>query len=400
MFERQIASHLLEVINMSFEFHTTKSIAIGPDSSCEVGLHCKKLGILKAVVVSDASIYKLGLLDKMLQSLDGAAVEYVLFVDVEVDPPIQVVQQAIEFSRNNNIDGVIGVGGGSSMDTAKLIAALTYSKQSIQQVTGIDKLLQERLPLIQVPTTAGTGSEVTPISIVTTEDSTKIGILSTTLLPDIAILDPNLTLKLPASITAATGVDAMVHAIEAYTSVIKKNQYSDMLAREAVKLLAEHLPTAVHNGSDTHARSNVMLGATMAGQAFANAPVAAVHALAYPLGGHFHIPHGLSNALVLPHVLKFNLPNTFCLYAELADIAVGEESLKLKDSYQKAEALIIYVEHLVKDLGLPTRLSELGIKEQDLPLLAKEALQQKRLLVNNPRKLTELDILSIYQSAF
>lgn len=385
---------------MSFEFNTTKSIVSGPNSSKELGSHCTKLGIKKALVVSDPSIHNLGLLDEMIRSLHNEDVGCVLFVEVEVDPPIAVIQRAIEFANNNNVDGVVGVGGGSSLDTAKLIAALAYSKQSIQQVTGIDKISNARLPLIQIPTTAGTGSEVTPISIVTTEDSTKIGVISNILLPDIAILDPNLTLKLPASITAATGVDAMVHAIEAYTSKIKKNFYSDMLARQAIKLLADNLPTAVQEGSNLAARNNVMLGATLAGQAFANAPVAAVHALAYPLGGHFHIPHGLSNALVLPHVLKFNLPEAFGLYAELADIVIGEQSLKLSDDYQKAEYLITFIENLICDLQLPSKLSEMGIKEQDLPNLARDALQQERLLINNPRTLNESDILSIYQAAF
>lgn len=385
---------------MNFEFHTTKSIISGPNASCALGTHCEKLGIRKVLVVSDQSILRLGLLESMLKSLDRCAIEHILFVDVKVDPPVSVVRQAIDFAKENNVDGVVGVGGGSSMDTAKLIAALTYSEQSIFQVIGLNLIVNERLPLIQIPTTAGTGSEVTPISIVTTDDSEKVGILSNVLLPDIAILDPNLTLKLPADITAATGIDAMVHAIEAYTSAIKKNRCSDVLACEAVNLLAENLPTAVHDGSNIEARNKVMLGATMAGQAFANAPVAAVHALAYPLGGHFHIPHGLSNSLVLPHVLKFNLQEAFILYAELAEIVVIEKCDGSSDDLTKAKSLICFIENLIEDLGLPTKLSELGIKEIDLPILAKDAMKQERLLVNNPRVMTEQDALSIYKAAF
>jgi Alcohol dehydrogenase, class IV len=228
-----------------------------------------------------------------------------------------VVLDAVDYAKQQNIDGVIGVGGGSSMDVAKLVAALSGNDTPIAEIYGVNQITDPRLPLIQIPTTAGTGSEVTPISIITTGETTKAGIVSDTLLPDVAVLDAKLTVGLPSSVTAATGVDAMVHAIEAYTSRLRKNPYSDMLAARALELLSKNIVPAVLDGHNVSAREGMLLGAMLAGQAFANAPVAAVHALAYPLGGHFHVPHGLSNSLVLPEVLRFNASSASPYYAEL-----------------------------------------------------------------------------------
>ncbi|MBL4763836.1 MAG: iron-containing alcohol dehydrogenase [Colwellia sp.] len=385
---------------MSFIFSTTKSIVNAPNSVSDLGNYCKKLNIKKALLVTDSGIVQLGLHQKIIASLKKCSIDFVLFSEVEVDPPAGVIEQAILFAKKNAIDGVIGLGGGSSLDTAKLIAALTYSKQKLSDVFGIDKLSSSRLPLIQIPTTAGTGSEVTPISIVTTGEAMKMGIVSSVLLPDIALLDATLTLKLPAHITAATGIDAMVHAIEAYTSLIKKNIYSDMLAIEALKLMSKNIQTAVHQGDNLAARSNMMLGATLAGQAFANAPVAAVHALAYPLGGHYHIPHGLSNSLVLPHVMRFNIPCAAKLYAELAEIIIPEKCTLLTNVEDKAEEFIKYLENLIIDLGLPTKLESVEITKSSLAMLAKDAIKQERLLINNPRPMNEMDILAIYQAAY
>ncbi|XQW86426.1 iron-containing alcohol dehydrogenase [Thalassotalea piscium] len=385
---------------MSFVFNTTKSIVNAPDSTSELGHYCQSLSIKKAILVTDPGIVKLGLHEKIIASLKHYKIDFIVFSDVEVDPPIDIIERAISFASSHAIDGVIGLGGGSSLDTAKLISALAYSKQTITDAFGIDKLLNSRLPLIQIPTTAGTGSEVTPISIVTTGEATKMGIVSDVLLPDIALLDSTLTLKLPAHITAATGIDAMVHAIESYTSHIKKNIYSDMLAIQALKLISKNIQTAVHQGDNLEARSNMMLGATLAGQAFANAPVAAVHALAYPLGGHYHIPHGLSNSLVLPHVMRFNLSSAATLYAELAEFIIPEKCASLTEPKDKAEELIQYLEYLIDDLGLPSQLRDAGVNESSLPMLANDAIQQQRLLINNPRPMNEEDILAIYQVAF
>jgi alcohol dehydrogenase class IV len=226
-----------------------------------------------------------------------------------------------------------------------------------------------------------------------------MGVVSPVLLPDIALLDASLTLGLPASISAATGIDAMVHAIEAYTSKIKKNPYSDMLAKEALRLLSANIETVCKDGKDIVARQNMLLGSCLAGQAFANAPVAAVHALAYPLGGHFHISHGLSNALVLPHVLRFNQHEACHLYNELIPCILSDK-LVLEEPLDASNALADYFTHLSKHLGLPITLRECGINKDVLPTLAEDAMLQTRLLMNNPRTLTFQDALTIYEQAY
>jgi alcohol dehydrogenase class IV len=255
------------------------------------------------------------------------------------------------------------------------------------------------LPLILVPTTSGTGSEVTPISIVTTGTSEKMGVVSPVILPDVALLDPELTYGLPPHITAATGIDAMVHAIEAYASAsANNNPLSRMLAVEALKLIGPSLLMAVHDGTNTQARGNMLLGSMLAGQAFANSPVAAVHALAYPLGGHFHIPHGLSNALVLPHVLRFNIVTAPQPYAELAPFAFPE--LSALEGQERAAAFCDALVQLSLDCGLQPNLRAMDIPQDALPKLAADAMNQSRLLVNNPREVTQADALAIYNAAY
>jgi alcohol dehydrogenase len=254
------------------------------------------------------------------------------------------------------------------------------------------------LPLLLVPTTAGTGSEVTPVAVITTGETTKAGISSPVLLPDVAVLDAALTLGLPPTVTAMTGVDAMVHAIEAYTSRHKKNPLSDNLAVNALRLLSRNIRTAVREGGNQQARAEMLLGACLAGQAFANAPVAAVHALAYPLGGHYHIPHGLSNSLVLPSVLTFNAPSAQAQYAELAEVVLGET---LTGSDEAKTALLIFaLRELIEDVMLPATLRQAGVKAADLEVLAADAMLQQRLLVNNPREITYADALGIYRAAY
>jgi alcohol dehydrogenase len=282
------------------------------------------------------------------------------------------------------------------MDVAKVVAVLLAGTQPLQALYGVDQVAGGRLPLILVPTTAGTGSEVTPVAVITTGETTKAGVSSPVLLPDIALLDADLTLGLPPRVTAMTGVDAMVHAIEAYTSKLKKNPLSDNLAREALRLLAANIRTAVSDGANREARAAMLLGACLAGQAFANAPVAAVHALAYPLGGHYHIPHGLSNSLVLPSVLSYNMPAAETLYAELAEIIVPAAT---GSAAARAAALVEALKQLIADVGLPATLAEAGVPAAELPMLAADAMQQQRLLVNNPREVSEADALAMYRAA-
>lgn len=383
-----------------FQFSTTASLISGPGSITQLADVCARLGIRRPLVVCDRGVMAAGLLDTVDASLAEASLRYTLYSDVVADPPESVIQSCLDTAAEAGIDGVIGFGGGSSLDTAKLVALLARSGEALADIYGVDQCKGPRLPLIQIPTTAGTGSEVTPVAIVTTGKSTKSGVVSALLLPDVALLDGALTTSLPPFVTASTGIDAMVHAIEAYTSAIKKNPYSDMLAEHALRLMSTHLRQAFGDGSDLEARQNMLLGACLAGQAFANAPVAAVHALAYPLGGHYHIPHGLSNSLVLPHVLRFNAEHASHLYARLFDIVCPDAAATPADDRDKTTAFIAYLEQLIQDLDLPSTLDAMDVPQSDLAMLASDAMLQTRLLVNNPRPLSEAEALAIYQAAF
>lgn len=383
-----------------FSFATTARILCETGAATRLADLVRERDVQRVLIVTDPGITQLGLLDDLLPGFAKHQISVEIFDQVEADPPEAVVQQAIDQARALGAEMIVGFGGGSSMDVAKLVALLSHpqSKQSLADVYGVDNARGQRLPLIQIPTTAGTGSEVTQIAIVTTGATTKTGVVSPLLLPDLALLDAELTLGLPPAVTAATGIDAMVHAIEAYTSKLKKNPLSDMLAREALRLLAGNLDEAVHNGRNSAARQAMLLGSLLAGQAFANAPVAAVHALAYPLGGHFHIPHGLSNALVLPSVIAFNASSAQQLYAELTPLVVPD--YKPGDAANLTDQLVEALAQLSPRCGLPSRLSEAGVPEDSLPTLAQDAMLQQRLLVNNPREVTEADALAIYRQAF
>ena len=383
----------------SFLYSAVSDVLVGPDTSTQLGDLAAAMGIQRALIVTDPGIIKFGLLEGAVANLKANNIELSIYSDVVADPPESVVMDAVSSAQACGCDGVIGFGGGSSMDVAKLLAVLIKGEQQLADIYGVDQISGGRLPLIQVPTTAGTGSEATMVSIITTGETTKAGVVSRTLLEDKVILDAKLTLGLPPAVTAATGIDAMVHAIEAYTSVRLKNPLSDMLAREALRLMANNISTAVKQGDNLQAREAMLLGAMLAGQAFANAPVAAVHALAYPLGGNYHIPHGLSNSLVLPHVLRFNAPAAAELYAELAPIILPGRELP-SDPLEVSELLAEHFLQLAADLGLQTQLSQMNIAESDLPKLAEEAMLQQRLLINNPRELSLDDVLSIYQQAF
>lgn len=386
---------------MNFNFSTAKQIISENGSAAQLAKISASLGGATALVVTDPVIRQLGLLDSALAGFEGSGVNLTIYDQVQADPASTVVLGAVAAAKAANAEVIIGFGGGSSLDVAKLVAFLAHPdcEQQLEDIYGVEMAKGERLPLIQVPTTAGTGSEVTAVAIITTGESTKSGAVSPIFLPDVAVLDASLTLGLPAAVTAATGIDAMVHAIEAYTSKHKKNPMSDMLAREALSLLASNIETAVHDGANTDARQNMLLGAMMAGQAFANSPVAAVHALAYPLGGHFHIPHGLSNSLVLPYVLRFNAEAAATQYAELAPIVL-QDSFKAGTAQQATEQLIAGMVKLIEKLGLPARLRDMDIPEEFLPTLAKDAMRQQRLLINNPIDVTEADALAIYKAAY
>ncbi len=384
-----------------FSFATTSQILCEAGAARRLAGLCHERGARRVLIVTDPGIARLGLLDEVLPGFTAARVAVAIFSDVSADPSQACVLAATQRAQHIGADLILGFGGGSSMDVAKLVALLASADctQPLSELYGVDKACGRRLPLIQVPTTAGTGSEVTPIAIVTTGETTKMGVVSPLLLPDLAVLDAECTVGLPPAVTAATGIDAMVHAIEAYTSKLKRNPLSSLLAREALRLLSVNLHQAVHEGSNLAARQAMLLGACLAGQAFANAPVAAVHALAYPLGGHFHIPHGLANALVLPHVLRFNLPVAAADYAELAPLLLGQR-LRAGNSHDQAEQFVTELAQLAPRCGLPNRLRDAGVSKNSLARLAADAMQQQRLLVNNPRDVSEADALAIYEAAY
>ena len=386
----------------NFIFNTTSGIRFG----CGMSKLCakevsKKLGP-NILFITDKDLMSLKLTEPTLNELRKLSSIVEIFQDVEADPSIKTLLKSIEVGKKINATGVIGFGGGSSMDVAKLSALILGSNENIDDVWGVSNAKGPRLPLVLVPTTAGTGSEVTPISIITVGEEEKKGVSSEIILPDIAILDPDLTIGLPAHTTAATGIDAMVHAIEGYTSANKNNNpISKMLAVEALKLLAGSIERAVFDGSDIKARGNMLIGAMLAGKAFANSPVAAVHALAYPIGGTFHVSHGLSNSLVLPYVLRFNSVDSKTTkdYAELAPYIFPDINTD-QGNQAICKEFIDKLEVLSKKIGLPQKLREVNIPKEACKKMAADAMKQTRLLVNNPREVTERDALNIYEAAW
>lgn len=381
---------------MQFDFHSTRSIFVQRGGSAELAKMTRDQGARKVLIVTDPGVLAAGLLEKALPQFKKLNIFVHIFSDVRADPPVEVIEAAVQVAQENQIDCVVGFGGGSSMDVAKLVALLSLGNEQLADIYGIGNVKGPRLPLILVPTTAGTGSEATKSSVVTVSEREKKGVLSPYLLPDVALLDAELTLGLPAHVTAATGIDAMVHAIEAFTTRHLKNPIADCLAKEALRLLSNNLHRAVMAGEDIEARENMLLGACLGGMAFTNAPVAGVHALAYPIGARFHVPHGLSNSLVLAPVMRFNLGVAHAMYAELGQII--KPGLRGTTMDQSAQ-LVDYLAAFAGELGLPTRLRDVGITDADIDQLATDAMLQTRLLMNSPREITFDDAVSLYREA-
>jgi len=386
----------------NFTFNTTSGIRFGSGMSVSSSQEISKILGSNILFITDKDLMSLKLTEPTLNQLKKFSSKVEIFEDVEADPSLKTLLKSIEIGKKMNATGVIGFGGGSSMDVAKLTSLILGSNENIEEAWGVSNAKGPRLPLVLVPTTAGTGSEVTPISIITVGEEEKKGVSSPIILPDVAILDPDLTLGLPAHTTAATGIDAMVHAIEGYASANKNNNpISKMLSVEALKLLGGSIEKAVFDGSNLEARGNMLIGAMLAGKSFANSPVAAVHALAYPIGGTFHVSHGLSNSLVLPYVLRFNSADNKATkdYAELAPFVFPDINTN-QGSQAVCSEFIDRMESLSKKLGLPQKLREVNIPKEACEKMAKDAMKQTRLLVNNPREVTEKDALNIYESAW
>ncbi len=371
---------------MNFNFETVPNIIFETGAAAGLG-EMVKGQMQRPCIVTDKGVIAAGLIDDTLESLRKANLDFILFDDVEADPPAAIVRGAVDAARTHKADGVIGFGGGSSMDTAKIIAVLMHSSQTLEEIYGMDQVTGSRAPLVPLPTTAGTGSEVTNISVITTDSDEKMGVLARQLYADTAILDASLTLSMPRHVTSATGIDAMVHAIEAYTTKYKKNPLSDALATKALQLLSSNIVLACEDPNNLRAREAMLLGAMLAGQAFSNAPCAAVHAMAYPLGVHFHVPHGLANSLMLKPVLNFNIPAAADLYAELGP-AIGAKA--------DAQAFVATLSEICAATGVKQRLSEVGVSHNVLPKLAEDAVKIERLMRNNPRAMTYDDALRLY----
>ena len=378
-----------------FTFHPGPRLAAGQ------GLHERLPTLLPdgpCLFVTDEGVRRLGLADPFCEALQDSGRLVTVFDRVEADPSKTTLLAAVRTGQIAGARSVVGFGGGSPMDVAKLAAYLLGSGDELDDIWGVDAAKGERLPLVLVPTTAGTGSEATPISVITCEDGVKLAVNARPLTADWALLDPELTIGLPAPVTAATGIDAIVHAIEAYTSARLKNPLSDALAREALALLTANLLTACRQPEDRKARSAMLLGAHLAGIAFSNAPVGGVHALAYPLGGLFHLPHGLTNALMLRPVLEHNAEAARGLYSELAPIL--DPALEPLGSQARAKGFIDGVCGLAAATGVSLRLRDHGVSDSDIPTLAREAMKQTRLLVNNPCAIEEADARRLYEAAF
>ncbi len=363
-----------------------------------LGQEALALGGSRVLIVTDPGVVKSGLVDGPLKMLESQGLTVGVFHQVESDPPVRIVDACIQTIREKNYDLVVGIGGGSALDVAKGAATLAPNGVRALEFVGIDTVPKRGLPKILIPTTAGTGSEATRVFVMTDEtDNTKKVVYSNYLLADVAILDPLLTLSLPPGVTADTGMDALVHAIEAYVSV-NTTPYAELFSLAAISLIAHNLPKAYAKGNNVEARYSLLLAANLAGTAFTSGGLGAVHGLAYVLGTEHHLSHGRSNAVMLPHVMAYNLSGDFQKYAQIAS-AMGEPVAGLS-SYDGARRSVEAVKTLLGAINLPYDLTAYGISKSVLPKLVAGGLKQSRLFITNPRDLSEKDVEMIYAGAF
>lgn len=353
----------------------------------------------KILIVTDPMLAKIGLTDKVSNPLQENGYDVTLYTEVVPEPPLETGEHLATFAREHGFDMVIGVGGGSALDLAKLAAIMATHEGAVADylnLTGTRSIEKKALPLILIPTTSGTGSEVTNIAVLSLE-TTKDVVTHDNLLASVAIVDPALTVSVPPKVTAATGIDALTHAVEAYISV-NASPATDGLALHAIRLIARSLRTAVENGEDEQARTDMSQGSFLAGLAFFNAGVAGVHALAYPLGGQFHIAHGDSNAVLLPYVMSYIRQSCTKRMADILEALGGNSSFLSEEqaSYQCVDEL----KRIVQDVGIPSTLAGFDVPESALDSLTADGVKQKRILARSPLPLEEADIRKIYQSAF
>ncbi|HNZ10505.1 MAG TPA: iron-containing alcohol dehydrogenase [Smithellaceae bacterium] len=381
----------------TFSFTGAKKIIFGNGSLLSLASHVKELHAENPLVVIDKNLAKTDLLEKVANVLIPAGIKFTVYDKVEAEPPIELADEGAKIAMKNKCDIVIGIGGGSAMDVAKAVAAIATNKGAAADYLGLNKVPKPGLPKIMIPTTAGTGSEVTFTAVFLRKNlKKKEGMNSPYLYPELALLDPELTLSLPPVPTAYTGLDALCHAIESYTSV-NASPMSEMFSLEAIALIAENLRACVHDGKNIVARERMLLGSLYAGIGLANAGVTAVHSLSYPLGGKYGVCHGLANTMLLPAVMAFNMPSALEKFTDVAE-AMGEnvEGLPVRDA---AYLALDAVEALIEDCGIHETLAQFGIKEKDFPALADVAVTVARPLENNPRKITKDDMIAIYAQA-
>ncbi|WP_188623183.1 iron-containing alcohol dehydrogenase [Caldalkalibacillus thermarum] len=351
----------------------------------------------KVLIVTDAGVRKAKILDPIEMSLNEQGIAYDIFDEVDPNPTNQIVENGLRYLQKGNCDIVLAVGGGSSIDTAKAIAALVNNSGSILDYEGVNKLPHPPLPIVAIPTTAGTGSEATPATIITNEKTLfKAAIISPHLYPKLAILDPELTLGLPPSITAATGMDALTHAIESYTSKFS-NPVSQALAINAVKIIGENINKAYFVGTDMDSRGEMLVASCMAGMAFAQSRLGNVHAISHTLGGIFNIPHGIANAALLPYVMAYNLPACPDQYKEIA-VALGEDvsGLPVTEAGRKAIEAIVTMN---KSLNIPDNIKDLGVSLDYLPQMIRDTMRSGNVFAN-PRLTSESDVRQIIENAY
>lgn len=386
------------IFNKTHFFYSPNKVVFGPDTIKSLGSEALQLGAKKALIVTDPGMVKADLLQPVKSSLESAGIQCIVYDRVEPEPPVRCVKEATDRFLLERCDLIIGFGGGSSLDVAKGVSLLATNGGNLLDLCGIDVVKKKGVPKILIPTTSGTGSEVTRVLVVTDEnDNTKKVVNSIYALADVALVDPLLTLSVPPKVTADTGTDALVHAIETYVSV-NATPFSDILAERAIQWIGKYLPTAWAKGSNLEARYFMSLAATVAGMAFASGGLGAVHALAYPIGTEYHLPHGRSNAIMLPHVMKYNVSGNPEKYSSIAAL-MGKRTEGLP-AVKGALWAIEAIQELLETLQIPYRLRDYGVSKKDFPKLVEGAMRFARLFVPNPRDLTEEDVQYVYEQAY
>jgi alcohol dehydrogenase class IV len=386
------------VFDKAHVFYSPNKVIFGPNTIRVLANEVVQLGGKRALIVTDEGVVRANLIEPVKAALESAKVPYAIYDKVKPEPPVSCVEEAFHLLKSEKCDIIIGIGGGSSMDVAKIVALRATNEMSVLEMCGFDLVKKRGLPKILVPTTSGTGSEATRVSVLIDEkQNVKTLINSLFTLADVAIVDPLMTLTAPPKVTADTGVDALVHAIETYVATTA-TPFSDILAERAIEWIAQYLPVAWAKGSNLEARYYMSLASTLAGMAFASGGLGAVHALAYPIGTEFHLSHGRSNAIMLPHVMKYNLAGNPDKYGMIANLM--EQDVEGLSSMEAAELSVEAVQGLLSTVNISYRLRDYGISKEAIRRLIEGGMRYTRLFIPNPRDLTEEDVRSVYEDAY